>query len=67
MSGWTCQYDHKSYCKRTKTPCIPGMKGCILQTHSQIVFSTPPSKDHNPNQTDKKDTNIDFTTLAKSH
>jgi len=66
--GWTCQYDHKGYCKRLKTQCIPGIKGCILQTHDGIVFSSPPSKktDEEPKERTSAE-EIDFAALARSN
>ncbi len=36
--GWSCQHDYKGYCKRVERPCVPGMKGCTLQS-SDYIFS----------------------------
>ena len=37
--GWTCQHDANGYCKLLKTPCVPGIKGCILKK-SEYIFTT---------------------------
>jgi hypothetical protein len=37
--GWSCQHDYKGECKLMKKPCVPGMKGCTLQS-SEYVFTT---------------------------
>ena len=66
--GWTCQYDHNGYCKRLKTQCIPGLKGCILQTHDGIVFSSPPaSKKQEEPVKRRSQEEIDFAALARSN
>ena len=66
--GWTCQYDHKGFCKRVKTMCEPGMKGCILQT-TGIVFSSQldeqVSNHHDKEEKQKEE--IDFAALARSN
>ena len=67
--GWTCQYDHQGFCKRVKTVCEPGMKGCVLQT-TGIVFSSELDY-HTPHEEkqEKKDNekSIDLAALARSH
>jgi len=63
--GWTCQHDHQGYCKLIKKPCVPGMKGCILQNSDGIVFS-----DGNLEKEKKKEeenNEIDFAALARSN
>lgn len=38
MSGWSCPHQTGDYqCKRVKTTCHPGMKGCILR--GKVVFA----------------------------
>ena len=67
--GWTCQFDHKGFCKRVKTMCEPGMKGCILQT-TGIVFSSqlePHTPFDNKLKEAKKEEQIDFAALARSN
>ena len=67
--GWTCQYDHQGFCKRVKTMCEPGMKGCILQT-TGIVFASQ-LDEHTPcpedKEQEKKKEEIDFAALARSN
>ncbi len=67
--GWSCQHDHKGYCKLLKKECLPGMKGCTLKS-SGYTFSTGNYED------DKKAADrangeakekIDFIALAKSN
>lgn len=67
--GWTCQFDHKGFCKRVKVACEPGMKGCILQT-TGIVFSSQLDEqqriDEKESEKQKEET-IDFAALARSN
>ncbi len=64
--GWTCQFDHKGFCKRVKTICEPGMKGCILQT-TGITFSTEKLSRYNQEeQKEQKEEKTDFAALARS-
>jgi hypothetical protein len=63
--GWTCQHDYKGYCKLIKKECVPGMKGCILQS-SEYIFSTGNFEDDKKAQDEKKE-EIDFSELAKSN
>ena len=67
--GWTCQYDHKGFCKRVKTMCEPGMKGCILQT-TGIVFSSQLDNnlyEHEKGKEEQRQEEIDFASLARSN
>lgn len=67
--GWTCQYDHRGFCKRVKTMCEPGMKGCILQT-TGIVFSSELDRqtfNDKEQEKEKKEESIDFAALARSN
>jgi len=63
--GWTCQYDHKGFCKRLKIACEPGIKGCILQQSTDgIVFNTyTPSflKEEEKEQTQKREAPVYFS------
>jgi hypothetical protein len=61
--GWTCQHDHKEYCKLLKVPCSPGIKGCILKK-SEYIFSSGSYEEDKKRQDDKKE-DIDFTQLAR--
>jgi hypothetical protein len=63
--GWTCQHDYKGYCKLVKKECVPGMKGCILQS-SEYIFSTGNFEDDKKAQDEKKE-EINFSELAKSN
>ncbi len=67
--GWTCQYDHQGFCKRVKTMCEPGMRGCILQT-TGIVFSSELDRqifNDKEQEKEKKEESIDFAALARSN
>ena len=64
--GWTCQYDHQGFCKRVKTMCEPGMKGCILQT-TGVVFSNERPNSYKEEKEEKKSEEIDFAALARSN
>ena len=60
--GWTCQYDHKGFCKRLKIPCEPGIKGCILQKNEGIVFNTyKPNFEEEKEQTQKREAPVYFS------
>jgi len=64
--GWTCQHDHKGYCKLIKKPCVPGMQGCILKKSDGIIFSTENFEDDKKVQDDKNEV-INFAALARSN
>jgi mRNA degradation ribonuclease J1/J2 len=64
--GWTCQHDHKGYCKLVKKECVPGMKGCILKSSDGIVFTTG-SFENDKKAADEKQEEIDFAELAKKN
>ena len=64
--GWTCQHDHKGYCKLIKKECIPGMKGCIINTSDGIIFSSGNFED-DKKVADKKQEEIDFSELVRSN
>jgi hypothetical protein len=61
--GWTCQHDHKGYCKLVKKTCVPGIKGCILKK-SEYIFSSG-SYEEDKNRDEEKREEIDFIKLAK--
>ena len=61
--GWTCQHDHQGYCKLVKKECLPGMKGCILKGDFVFSGSTENKKDDEK----KKNEEIDYAALARSH
>lgn len=64
--GWTCQHDHKGYCKLIKKPCVPGMKGCILKK-SEYTFTTGSYEEDKKNKEENKPEEIDFAALARSN
>ncbi len=64
--GWTCQYDMKGFCKRVQKACVPGMKGCILQVHEGIVFSSAPQQQKDTRDKEQDD-QPDFAALARSN
>jgi len=64
--GWTCQHDHKGYCKLLKKDCLPGIKGCILKK-SEYVFSTGSYEEDKKRDEEKKEQEIDFAALARSN
>lgn len=65
--GWTCQHDANGYCKLLKTPCIPGIKGCILKK-SEYFFTTGSYEEDKKIQDSKeKKAEIDFAALARSN
>jgi hypothetical protein len=63
--GWTCQHDLQGQCKLVKKPCIPGMKGCTLQS-SGYTFSSG-NFETDKKIADEKQTQIDFAELVKSN
>lgn len=63
--GWTCQHDFEGYCKLIKKPCIPGMKGCILNK-SEYTFSTG-NFEEDKKIAEEKTQQIDFAALARSN
>ena len=70
--SWTCQHDHKGYCKLIKKPCIPGMNGCILKNCDGIVFSDGNHKVSSSEREgslgyEKENSKIDFSTLVRSN
>jgi len=64
--GWTCQHDHQGYCKLLKTPCVPGIKGCILNKGNDIVFTTG-SYEEDKKKSDEQSEKIDFAQLAREN
>lgn len=67
MGGWSCQYDHKGYCKLLKQDCSPGLlKGCILGG-SGYVFSTGSYEEDKKLKNSDKNEEIDFQSLARSN
>lgn len=62
--GWTCQHDHKGYCKLLKKDCLPGIKGCILKK-SEYIFSSGSYEEDKKRNDEKKEQEIDFAELAK--
>ncbi len=64
--GWTCQHDHKGYCKLLKKDCLPGIKGCILKK-SEYVFSTGNYEEDKKRDEEKQEQEIDFAALARSN
>lgn len=65
--GWTCQHDHDGYCKLLKKPCLPGIKGCILQKSSEGIIFTTGSFEDDKKAVDEKKEEIDFAALARSN
>jgi len=65
--GWTCQFDMKGFCKRVQKVCVPGMKGCILQTHEGIVFSNAPTQKEQKKEQNNPSASDDFAALARSN
>ena len=65
--GWTCQHDHKGYCKLLKKDCLPGIKGCILKKSDGIIFTTGNFEDDKKAQENDKKEDIDFIALARSN
>ncbi|MCK4737383.1 MAG: hypothetical protein KAT10_02410 [Sulfurimonas sp.] len=63
--GWTCQHDHKGYCKLIKKPCVPGMNGCILKSSDGIIFSD--GNLEKDKKKEEKNGEIDFAALARSN
>lgn len=63
--GWTCQHDLDGYCKLLKKPCVPGIKGCILNK-SEYTFSTGNYEEDKKVAEGKKE-EIDFAALARSN
>jgi len=41
MSSWSCPYlDEKNdFCRRLKTDCVPGRRGCILPVNIRFAVS----------------------------
>lgn len=64
--GWTCQHDHKGYCKLLKKDCLPGIKGCILKK-SEYIFSTGSYEEDKKRDDETKKEEIDFAELARSN
>lgn len=62
--GWTCQHDHKGYCKLLKKDCLPGIKGCILKK-SEYIFSSGSYEEDKKRDEENKKEEIDFAALAK--
>lgn len=64
--GWTCQYDLKGYCKLLKQPCVPGIKGCILNA-GEYTFSTGNYEEDKKAKESKENKEIDWAELTKSN
>jgi len=64
--GWTCQHDHKGYCKLLNKNCVPRIKGCILKKSEYIFSSGNYEEDKKRDEEDKKE-EIDFAKLARSN
>lgn len=64
--GWTCQHDSNGYCKLLKNPCVPGMKGCVINKSSEYTFSTGNYEEDKKVQESKLEA-IDFAALARSN
>lgn len=65
--GWTCQHDHKGYCKLIKKECVPGMKGCILKSSGYTFSSGSYEEDKKARDEKQENPQIDFAALAKSN
>jgi hypothetical protein len=66
--GWTCQHDHKGYCKLLNTACVPGIKGCTINKNADgVIFSSGNYEDDKKAQEDKQNQEIDFAALARSN
>ena len=64
--GWTCQHDEAGFCKLIKKPCVPGMKGCILNK-SEYTFSSGSYEEDKKRAEEKETEQIDFAALARSN
>ncbi|QOY52272.1 hypothetical protein [Candidatus Sulfurimonas baltica] len=64
--GWTCQHDHKGYCKLLSKDCLPGIKGCILNKSDGIIFSSGILEKDKEDSENKKE-EIDFAKLAREN
>ncbi|QOY54832.1 hypothetical protein HUE87_00855 [Candidatus Sulfurimonas marisnigri] len=64
--GWTCQHDHKGYCKLLNKDCVPGIKGCILNKCDGIIFSSG-SFEGDKIKSETKEEEIDFAKLAREN
>ncbi len=44
MSSWSCPHfdEQAEYCRRLKTDCVPGRKGCVLPKN--LRFAVPPEQ-----------------------
>lgn len=52
--SWSCQYNLNNVCAKVgnKLPCIPGMKGCIIQ--GTVTFNEPKAPEgHEETKSDK--------------
>ncbi|QOP40359.1 hypothetical protein [Sulfurimonas marina] len=66
--GWTCQHDHKGFCKLLNVTCTPGIKGCILNKgQHEYFFSSGDFEKDKEREESKKEDSIDFAALARSH
>ncbi|MCX6076546.1 MAG: hypothetical protein NTW78_06615 [Campylobacterales bacterium] len=63
--GWTCQHDFKGECKFLSKPCLPGIKGCILNK-SEYTFSSG-NYEEDKKRAQEKSQEIDFAALARSN
>jgi hypothetical protein len=60
--GWSCQHDHDGHCKRVEKACVPGMKGCTLNSSGYLFTSRPQEE-----KAAKKEETVDFAALVRSH
>ncbi|MFT7861041.1 MAG: hypothetical protein ABXS93_08895 [Sulfurimonas sp.] len=66
--GWTCQHDHKGFCKLLNVACTPGIKGCILNKgKNEYFFSSGDFEADKKREESKKEDSIDFAELARSN
>lgn len=66
--GWTCQHDVGGHCKLLNVPCVPGIKGCILNKgKNEYFFSSGNYEEDKKRQEEKTAESIDFAALARSN
>ena len=64
--GWTCQHDHKGFCKLLSIACTPGTKGCTLNKgQHEYIFTTGSYEEDKKRAEEKKNEEIDFAALAR--
>ena len=68
--GWTCQHDFKGECKLLSKPCLPGIKGCILNK-SEYTFSSGSYEEDKKRaevaSAEPRNDEIDFAALARNN